>query len=480
MTMKKTTKLLMLSLSAMLLTAGFTTSAFAATGWVEENGEWVYKDNSGSRITNAFKKSGDYWFYLGDNGTMVTSDLIEHNEDYYYVNSNGVMMTNQWRFLEGEDTDDDGTDTWWYYFQSNGKAVKRSSSSTARFVTLPTSTGNAKFTFDEEGRCLFGWIGEDGERLTDEDAWKNGMYYCGDQTDGRQATGWKYLDAPDDDNSDREGDGYWFYFGTNGKKIKDTDKKTINGRKYRFDENGKAEYEWYANPGIASPTAGTPLNAQYYNTEEQCWLATGWFKMVPSEEIDPQAYDDDEPYWFYAKSNGELIHSQIKSINGHHYGFDTNGEMLHGLYKVSFDSDRRTILEVEEIEETGQIPDVTDDSFQVYYFGSSPKEGVMATGSVTINLDGEKYNYKFKKSGSDKGAGVCGIDDGSIYIEGKRLDADKEARYEAKEYEGEEYLVNTSGKIQKNKTNIKDNDDIYYCTDSRGVITYQGHEKYTK
>ena len=57
-----------------------------------------------------------------------------------------------------------------------------------KFVTLPTSTGQAKFTFDDEGHMLYGWIDESGEMLTDDDAWKSGMYYCSDNGDGRMAT----------------------------------------------------------------------------------------------------------------------------------------------------------------------------------------------------------------------------------------------------------------------------------------------------
>ena len=32
----------------------------------------------------------------------------------------------------------------------------------------------------------------------------------------------------------------------------------------------------------------------------------------------------------------------------------------------------------------------------------------------------------------------------------------------------------------KKRTNIKDADDTYYCTDKDGVITYTGDEKYEK
>ena len=119
--------------------------------------------------------------------------------------------------------------------------------------------------------------------LTDEDAWKSGLYYCSDNGDGRMATGWKYITAENDEDTEREGDGYWFYFATNGKKTRDTDSKKINGRKYRFDENGAAHFEWYNDPGTAS---GSSAVSKFYNTEEQCWMSTGWFKAIPDEDVE--------------------------------------------------------------------------------------------------------------------------------------------------------------------------------------------------
>ena len=60
------------------------------------------------------------------------------------------------------------------------------------------------------------------------------------------------------------------------------------------------------------------------------------------------------------------------------------------------------------------------------------------------------------------------------------MKADKDAKLEKVTYNGEEYLINTSGKLQKNKTNVKDGDDKYYCTDGNGAVTYEGNEKQEK
>ena len=63
---------------------------------------------------------------------------------------------------------------------------------------------------------------------------------------------------------------YWFYFGSNGKKTTDTT-KTINGKKYRFNEYGAAEYDWYE---VTPASASTASSAnQFYNLPEECWQA---------------------------------------------------------------------------------------------------------------------------------------------------------------------------------------------------------------
>ena len=76
-----------------------------------------------------------------------------------------------------------------------------------------------------------------------------------------------------------------------------------------------------------------------------------------------------------------------------------------------------------------------DEDVYVYYFGDSPKEGAMETGTCTLEIDGEDYYYKFATSGSKKGAGVNGIDDDCIYIQGRRVEAEDGSKYEPYEYD---------------------------------------------
>ena len=144
-------------------------------------------------------------------------------------------------------------------------------------------------------------------------------------------------------------------------------------------------------------------------------MSTGWFKAIPNEDIDPEGYDDGDEHWYYADSSGDLAMAEIKKINGQSYGFDQYGKMLHGLYKIEFEENGKTIRTAEEIESFDDLPDEDEEGVFVYYFADSPKEGAMKTGTVTIELDGDKYAYSFQKSGSRKGAGIDGIDGDSIY-----------------------------------------------------------------
>lgn len=468
--MRKQTRQLLVPCTAAVFTIGVSMMSWAATGWQEEDGTWRYYNASGEYATDTWKKSGDHWFWVDEDGEMLTDSLVEDDDNYYYVNESGAMVTNEWRELDNTDDDEDAADTCWYYLGPNGKAYKAPDSGKTTFKTI----NSKKYAFDEEGRMLYGWVDEESGRVTEEDAWKSGVYYLGANGDGAvRSDQWERMEVDDDENEDDAFDGYyWFWFGTNGKKVQDTT-KTINGRKYQFTENGNAVFNWHTTASSSTASASD----MYFNSPEQCWRAQGWFQSVPDETIDPEGYDDGEERWYYAQKDGELVRSQIKKINGQYYAFDEFGKMLHGLYKMSVND--REIQSYEEIENEADLPQ-EGEAWQVYYFGDTPKEGVMKTGTTKIDVDGEEYTYEFKKTGSDRGAGYDGINDGAIYIKGRLLKADKDAKLEKITYDGEDYLVNTSGKIQKKKTNIKDADDKYYCTDSNGIVTYEGSEKREK
>ena len=471
--MRKQTKLVAVLSTAALLAVGASMSSFAATGWQEENGTWVYYSKSGDKETEKWEKSGDNWFYLNDDGEMATDKIVEYNDQYYYVDENGAMVTNKWVSVENEEYDGSNSDdpvNNWYYFGSNGKAYKTASStSTATFKTI----NGKKYIFNDEGKMLYGWINAEGQRETGDEKWRDGVYYCGDENDGAQALGWAYLDIVDNNYTDDDAAGVsssrvfddenqtrWFYFNTNGKKYVSKDGKTINGKKYSFDQYGRMNAEWVAFG--ATPTTSTVATAgitatygsaeytdnwRYFGSpEDGARVTKGWFKVVPDYYLNTSKYNDDEDSWYYSDRNGNLVAGKIETINGKKYAFDEFGRMKDGLKFIKFEGTSKTQIAEILADDNSSLPFDTEDNFKLnaptldstgyycYYFGNGD-DGSMKTNKQTISIDGESNTFLFNKSGGWKGAGKTGVDNKKYYQSGRMLAAAKDDKYSVvKEY----------------------------------------------
>ena len=472
--MRKQTKLVAVLSASALLALGASMTSYAA-GWTEENGTWVYYDNDGYAVTDEWRRSGNYWFWLNSDGEMATNELIEDDGDYYYVDSNGAMVTNRWIQLENEDMDDDNDSEYvWYYFQNNGKAYTASDNG----VSFKTINGK-KYTFDDEGQMLWGWVDENGDRITDDNGWVDGVYYCGTADDGAQVTGWAQLHVVDDEvetrfdgTLDEEDQDYWFYFNTNGKRVEaDAEDgeyvtKTINGNKYAFDKDGVMAFEW--NDGFATEDSTDPKATaaqwQYYNDRTAGNRAKGWFYEVPSENLHEDEYDDGAAHWYYAKNDGTLYTNVIKTINGKKYAFNGYGEMLSGLQAIKTNGNG-VITWNKKIDEESEIDQYVDvnagkyagnDGYDIYYFGDG-SDGSMKLNTQNIDIDGEVYNFYFVKNGENKGKGFGTTtvtdsykltsdgsvgdggyanesyvyDDKAVYTNGLKVTADSDLRYQA-------------------------------------------------
>ena len=482
--MKKQTKLVAVLSTAALLAIGASMTSFAATGWAEEDGTWVYYNRDGERATDSWKKSGNNWYYLDSDGEMAIDQLIEDGDNYYYVDINGVMASNQWVAIENEDAgEDDEPEHYWYYFQANGKALTNGDNDK---VSLKTINGK-KYAFDDEGKMLYGWVDDaSAERLdnTDGDGFKDADYYFGGEDDGAMTTGWLQIDitydeAINDDYkytaaafNDDEDQTRWFYFKSNGKMIKSdegdrTKDKTINGKKYAFDQYGAMVAEWsldsddekeasdnvghYAastNQTIASVSEawqGKGNYAQYskawkyFNSvEDGARVSKGWFKVVPAEYLNEGKYDDDEDFWYYADGSGNLYAGEFKTIKGKKYAFRNDGRMLTGLKFIleDDDNDNLTVYADDDTPNFDNEEDFLDNAvafyepggYKCYYFGGGD-DGAMRTNKTTVEIDGENHNFYFEKSGSKKGAGVTGEKDDKLYQSGMLLKADSDDKY---------------------------------------------------
>ena len=455
--MKKQTKLVAVLSTAALLAIGASMTSFAATGWAEEDGTWVYYDRNGDKVTDKWAKSGNNWYYLDSNGEMAVDQLIEDGDNYYYVDVNGVMAANQWVAIDNEDAgDDDEPEAYWYYFQANGKAMKN----TTNKVALKTINGK-KYTFDDEGKMLYGWVNDQNEHQdnTDGDAFKSADYYFGDENDGAMTTGWlltdvTYSEATEDNYkfigaafNDDEDQSRWFYFKSNGKKVKNTNDdntlkgKTINGKKYAFDDNGAMVAEWSIDTVWASANTASRNNAKYsqqwkyFNSvEDGSRVTKGWFKVVAAEYLDLDRYNDDEDAWYYADGSGNIYAGEFKTIKGKKYAFRKDGRMVDGLKFINDDfdvvkADNDDMPFDTEDDFLQYAPEWVDKDYKLYYFGDS-SDGAMKTGKTNINLDGDSFNFYLEKSGSTKGAGYNGEKDSKLYLAGMMLKAGSDDKYQ--------------------------------------------------
>ena len=494
--MRKQTKLVAVLSTAALLAIGASMTSFAATGWAEEDGTWVYYNRDGERATDQWKKSGNNWYWLDSNGEMAMDQLIDDGDNYYYVDINGVMASNQWVAIDNEDAgQDDEPDHYWYYFQANGKALKNGDNSK---VALKTVNGK-KYAFDEEGKMLFGWVSADNaERIddTDGDAFKEGDYYFGGEDDGAMTVGWLQMDITYDEAlndkeiapvfNDDEDQTRWFYFKSNGKKIKaegsDVQKsKTINGKKYEFDVNGAMTAEWSLDVESASKsnvaTGGATLSSNsvaakyaqqwryFQDVENGARISKGWFKVVSAELLNYEKNSDDEDAWYYADGSGNLYAGEFKTIKGKKYAFRNDGRMIDGLKFIKEDSAKGGLSVRADDDATWDFdtedgfdehaPLYAADGYHCYYFGSGD-DGAMRTGKTNVEIDGEKFNFYFEKSGGNKGAGVNGEKDDKYYQSGKLLAAGKDEKYQIIT----EKKVTVGGKQVKTYTKYDDVDDL--------------------
>ena len=557
--MRKQTKVVAVASAAALLAIGGAMTSFAAQGWVEEDGTWYYYDKDGNRVEDEWRKSGDNWFWLDseEGGAMATDKLIEDDDKTYYVDANGVMVTNTWVKVVNEDQDDedDPAEYHYYYMQSNGKAYKGSGDK----VSKKTIDGK-QYAFDEDGIMLYGWVDADGTMVNDEDGWADATYYIGSWEDGSMKTGWQKISVYDNTDDKEDDYDYWFNFKANGKKrvqldngSEDTDATwKNNGKYYHFDTCGVMVYEWYPTQNTTS-NLHSASNWSYFNSpEDGAKIVKGWFKVVgPNEdtsfkELDSETFasvdgvKNEDARWYYNDGREEgLVAGKIKKIKGKYYGFrpddgEKGGAMLSGLCALEMDGEN--IIKVYDDDmDADDLDDFLDGvdagnytaNTYLYYFGNGDDEdtdGAMKTGNVTVNLDGETLQFKFRNNdgAESRGRGVTGVEKGDyIYKFGKKIKADSEDKYilvhatgdinstgtvTVDDYSGSDareiasllkgqsnaddkgmtnvlynfgtadqgwYLVNTSGKIQTGtKTGVKDGDDWYWYMYKDNIMMY--------
>lgn len=428
-----------------VLSAGATVSAWAAAGWVQNNGQWQYQDRDGYIVRNEWQKGADGKYrYLDSSGYIAVSTWID---DEYYVGSDGIMVTDSWLREDCSSETDSGIA--WYYFDSRGQAVKEGWK----------KIDDVWYYFDDVGVMQTGWVDEN-------------RYYTNES--GQMLTGWQLLDPPEDvsyDEDDEEeydpftqadNDGkYWYYFKSNGRKVTpDEDSGNeygtvrIDGDYYCMNSDGAMQYGWKNVEGGSSITS-----YKYFKSDGK--MVTGWYSLAAPRGIDDSS---DEIHWYYfnskgvpkADEDGIPTKDDLLTINGKTYLFNNVGNPVYGLRKVYL----------------GESED--ESNYTSYYFGEDDNDCWAHSGKIKVEEDsGEENTYYFTSAGR----GFTGIKDNYLYYVGK-LQVAQNDKYELINVPGKDYavMVNSSGKVMKSTT-VKNSDDIKYKTNSSGqVIEIDGEE----
>ncbi|MCC8127581.1 MAG: hypothetical protein LIO92_09315, partial [Clostridiales bacterium] len=244
----------------------------------------------------------------------------------------------------------------------------------------------------------------------------------------------------------------YYYMQSNGKAYKQTgnsiSKKTINGKKYAFDDDGKMLYGWVDEDGEMHNAEDEWADGLYYFGD---WtdgsMKTGWQKITVHDDRTSEK-DDDYDYWFNFKSNGKKrSHSDTDATwksGGKYYHFDEDGVMVYewfitsesaasstnatkgwayfnspedgaratkGWFKVVPPTEDNTYYEEDD---TFASSDSDDESERWYYADS---DGELAVGEIK-KIKGKYYGFypEGKKAGRMM-VGLCALemdpDDGS-------------------------------------------------------------------
>ncbi len=427
------------------LSAGAAFSSWAAAGWVQNNGQWQYQDKDGYIVRNEWQKGADGKYrYLDRNGYMAVDCWID---DEYYVDSNGIMVTDSWLKEDCSSQADGGTA--WYYFDGDGEAVKEGWK----------KINSVWYYFNDVGVMQTGWVDEN-------------RYYTNES--GQMLTGWQLLDPPEDASYDEDEENeydpftqmdnngkYWYYFKSNGRKLTPDENSgneygvvRIDGEYYCMNTDGAMQYGWKNVEGGSSITS-----YKYFKSDGT--MVTGWFTAEAPRGLNSNTSG---VHWYYfsskgvpkADEDGIATREDLLTVSGKTYLFNSEGNPAYGLQKV-------------------YLGDSEDESnFTSYYFGENENSCWAHTGRQKVMEDtGEESTFYFTSAGR----GFTGIKDNCLYYVGKLQVAENDD-YELIKLPTMDYavLVNSSGKVIKNRT-VKNSDDFKYKTNSAGkVVEIDGEE----
>ncbi|MGC6176863.1 cell surface protein [Lacrimispora sp. 38-1] len=398
-----------------------------------ENNKFICSDSSSHEVINAWKKYDDKWYYLSSNGTILKNCIFGWGTASYYVDASGKMVQNSWVYIDEAQNSAGDFDEGWYYFGHDGRSYCRKNNSFKKVIDGKT------YIFNEAGLMLTGWFDKEGYSINElENPFIDGIYFS--KEDGALLTE-QWLDYETISIKYKGADLYrentewyenkWIFFDENSKKIYNRS-KNIEGILYKFDENG------------------------IVNMRSTLW------KLLPKDSI--------------------------HKIGEKYYAFDGSGEKKTGF--VLFDGKSKFISQ-HDIDsfssddlKKGSIDDI--ENFDLYLFSQSEAEGgSMQTGKeIIVDLSDGVFYFGFSDNGKAYGnRNKLQRKDDKYYINGLRLDADKEYGYGIVEINKntEVYykVVDTNGKMVKgDKKAVKDKEGGYLIIiNGRFIIRVDDEEK---
>lgn len=526
--MRKQVKLAAVVSASALLALGASLTSFAASNvtWMMVDGEWYCYDKNGDAYENTFCSSNGKEYYVGDDGQLVRSEWVEYDGDYYFVNSSGQKITNDWRLTAPYD--DDSAEEQWFYFKSTGKRAQDEK------ITYKGKT----YFFDAEGDMFTGWVQKSGdgwdEASSNELTGDNGIsdtYYC-DESGARLESTWIYDYAPDVDPDDVSSDDeeHWYYLKSSGKAA--TSKHSnVKGQTYFFNNQGEMLSGWVVKTGSNGYTQAwndDDNSTDDYNTtlkdihvdgkiyfcgdEDDGHMKKGkWVKAFSNTQYGAND-DDNDQYWFWINTNGEVYVPDEFDKNGEAVGVsaerlkldDAEADEGAEFKNADYHDDENTGLVMYEkkinsktyyFNANGQMlskfvktvaADEEDGVSKLYYFGGWD-DGSRKDGSQTIKDEsGVAARFYFatsdnKSQGYYNAAGINGAKSGKLYRDGLLVtsDDDKYAFRTVTVYVDDEamdatYIVNKSGSIQTGSKKYTDDDDTLIDAEGHTFIGTKG------
>ncbi len=214
--------------------------------------------------------------------------------------------------------EEDGT---WYFYDKDGNRVEDE---------WKKSGDNWYWLDSEEGGAMAV------DKLVED---SDDIYYV-DSNGVMVRNTWVRIVNEEQDDDDDPAEYNYYYMQSSGKAYKAGDSsttkfKTIDGKRYAFDSDGKMLYGWVSTDGSrlsAEDDWAQKQDMYYCGSWDDGAMKIGWQKIYVHDEQE----DDDLEQWFYFKSNGKKEYNsddedviKEKKINGRRYGFDERGVMVY-------------------------------------------------------------------------------------------------------------------------------------------------------